>query len=123
MKQRQQGMGMVGLLVVVVVLGVLGISVVRIAPLYVDNWSLVNIIELVVDEKTGSQTSPAQVRTALSKQFTTNRIQAVKLSDIQIKSDGRTIHIDLSYERRVPLLYNIDAVVKFEDIHYEIARP
>ncbi|MBD2858579.1 DUF4845 domain-containing protein [Spongiibacter sp. KMU-158] len=122
MKHSQKGVGLVGILIIVAVMGTLGVSSVRLAPVYIDNWSLNNILKQVVEAQNNTETSPAQVRTAISKQFTTNRVETIKVSDITIQPDGNVILVDASYEKRVPLLFNIDAVVKFEEVRYEIQR-
>ena len=122
MKQHQRGMSMLSFVMLAGVAAVLGTMAVKLAPIYIDYWSLSNVIEDVVEESSGGDTSPAQVRQALQRRFTTNRIEAVSLRDITIKNNDKGILIDASYEKRVPLFINIDAVVKFEEAQFQILR-
>ncbi len=122
MRKQQQGLGMIGMMIVVIVLGTLGITLVKLLPIYIDNWTLRSVVSQVVEDKSGTTTSPAQVRSALAKQFKTNRIDTIKLSEIEIKSQGGLIVLDVSYEKRVSIMFNVDAVVKFEELLYEIPR-
>lgn len=122
MKRQQQGMGMLSFVMLAGIAVVVGTSAVRLTPLYIDYWSLSSVIKDVVEEQNGSETSPAQVRSALQRRFITNRIEAVSLRDITIKNNDKGILIDASYEKRVPLMMNIDAVVKFEEAQFQVLR-
>ena len=122
MRQQHRGMSMLSFVMLAGVAVVLGTMVVKLAPIYIDYWSLSKVIEDVVEENSSGDTSPAQVRQALQRRFTTNRIEAVSLRDITIKNNDKGILIDASYEKRVPLFINIDAVVKFEEAQFQILR-
>lgn len=121
--RSQKGMSMLGILVVLLVVGTLGTATVRLAPVYLDNWTLSRILEGVVKEQSGTATSPAQVRKIISRHFVTNRIEVLSVRDLKISNQDEGVVIDASYEKRVPLMFNVDAVVKFEDAKYVIARP
>lgn len=122
MRQHQTGMSMLSFVMLAGVAVVLGTMAVKLTPIYIDYWSLSNVIEDVVTESNGDETSPAQVRQALQRRFITNRIESVSLRDITIKNNDKGILIDASYEKRVPLFINIDAVVKFDEAQFQILR-
>jgi hypothetical protein len=121
--RSQKGMSMLGILVVLLVVGTLGTATVRLAPVYLDNWSLTRVLDGIVKEQSGTATSPAQVRQIISRHFVTNRIEVLSVRDLKISNQDEGVVIDASYEKRVPLMFNVDAVVKFEDAKYVIARP
>jgi hypothetical protein len=41
---------------------------------------------------------------------------------LQVRLEEGILYFDLAYEVRVPMFYNVDAVVKFED-HYQVVKP
>jgi hypothetical protein len=50
-------------------------------------------------------------------------IESIKSKDIRINDtrDGR--ELDASYEKRTPLIANIDVVVKFDQLKYKLSSP
>ncbi len=122
MLRKQRGMGMLAALCLLAVIIVIATCAVRLLPIYVDYWTLGNIIEDVVEEHQGKEASPAQIRSALGRHFTTNRIESVSLRDIEISSASEGIVIDASHEKRTALFFNVDAVVKFEKFIFVVPR-
>lgn len=120
--RKQQGIGMLPALVLLGVASVIGTAAVRLMPIYLDNWTLDNIIEDVVAEYSGKDNTPAQVRSVLSRHFVTNRVESISLRDIEITSEREGVVIDASYETRTKLFFNIDAIVKFEGNTFVIPR-
>jgi hypothetical protein len=120
--KNQQGIGLLSFVIIVGVAMVLGTMAIRLAPLYVDYWSLSRVISDVAEESKGAEVTPAQIRQKLSRRFITNRIESISLRDIKIKNNDNGVLIDATYEKRVPLFINIDAVVKFEDALFQVER-
>lgn len=122
MRRSQQGLGMLSLLVVLGMASVILTMAVKLLPLYMDNWSLKSVLESVVADQTGVNATPGSVRTTLSRYMQTNRIDAISPAKMLIKSESNGVSIDASYEKRVTLFFNIDAVVKFDDMVYKVPR-
>lgn len=122
MKRQQQGIGLLAGMTLLGVAIIIGTTVIRLLPIYLDYWTLDNIIEDVVKENTGKDVTPAALRSQLSRRFTTNRIESVSLKDIEFSSEKEGVVIDASHEKRTPLMLNVDAVVKFEEMRYVVPR-
>lgn len=121
-KATQTGMGMLPTLVVVGVVIVFATIAVKLMPIYVDYWTLTRVLSDVVEEERSDDPTPAGIRNALSNRFITNRIEAISLRDIKISSDKKGVVIDARYEKRTPIMFNIDAVVRFEDAVFVVPR-
>ena len=121
-KATQTGMGMLPTLVVVGVVIVFATIAVKLMPIYVDYWTLTRVLSDVVEEERSDDPTPAGIRNALSNRFITNRIEAISLRDIKISSDKKGVVIDARYEKRTPIMFNIDAVVRFEDAIFVVPR-
>jgi hypothetical protein len=91
-------------------------------PIYVDYWTLTRVLNDVVEEERSDDPTPAGIRNALSNRFITNRIEAISLRDIKISSDKKGVVIDARYEKRTPIMFNIDAVVRFEEAVFVVPR-
>jgi hypothetical protein len=122
MKTRfsQQGLSMTGWMAVLFVIAIFVTCAVKILPLYLDAWTARTAIENVVEKQREKTESIKAIRSAINRQFTANRIETLKVKDIKItKTKGKVI-IDAHYEKRESLFYNIDVVVKFDDLVFEI---
>ena len=57
------------------------------------------------------------IRQKLYKQFVVNNVDSIDLKAVQIERSAEKILVSLDYERRVPLLGNVDAVAKFHNVY------
>lgn len=105
------------------VLGLLGmvivICVIKLAPVYLENLTVRDILNQVAEEVRGEDLNRAQVRERLSKKLLINSVKGLKLQDVKVKGDERGYLISADYEVRKHLFLNIDVVVKFDDMHVE----
>lgn len=62
-----------------------------------------------------------QLKNKVIKALKVNNIQAIGGEDIAVERLSRSMVIDIKYERRTHLFYNIDAVVSFSN-HLEKAN-
>ncbi|WP_269619370.1 DUF4845 domain-containing protein [Zhongshania sp. BJYM1] len=122
MKAKQAGMGMIPALLVLGTVIIFATVAVKLMPIYVDYWTLTRILNDVANEERSSDPSPAGIRHDLSSRFITNRVEAISLRDIKISNDKDGVVIDARYEKRTPIMFNIDAVVRFDDAIYVVPR-
>ena len=113
--KQQLGATFLTIGLVVVMIGIFLLSALKVAPAYVDN----NIIENAVNNleaREGLETmSIGEIRSAIMRTLDTNNIRNFDANNIQqIRIDGID-YIDINYESRIPLFYNIEAVVIFEN--------
>jgi hypothetical protein len=83
---------------------------------------LTRIINDVVTEDRDEDPTPAGIRRDLSSRFITNRVEAISLRDIKIGNDKKGVVIDARYEKRTPIMFNIDAVVRFDEALFVVPR-
>ena len=122
MKSKQQGMSMLAALCVLGVILFFATLAVRLAPIYLDYWTLSRIITDIAEEDRTTDATPGSVRKELSSRFITNRIESVNLKDIKLSTDKKGIIIDARHEKRVPIMFNVDAVVHFDDAQFLVPR-
>ena len=121
MKTRfsQQGLSFLGWMVILFIVSFFVTCAVKLAPIYMDAWTIKSVIENVIVEQKQNTTSITEIRKALDRQFIANRIEAIKVKDIKISRKKSNVLIDANYEKRIPLMYNVDVVVKFDKLNYE----
>ena len=116
---RQQGLSSLSWLVVIMVAVFFGLCAVKLLPAYMGAYTVDTAISNAVEKGDFNGLSVGRIRSKLSKHFDVNRIEGVAVGDIKIsRKKGNTL-IDSSYEQRIPLLYNIDVVLKFDSLTYE----
>ncbi|WP_373095258.1 DUF4845 domain-containing protein [Zhongshania sp.] len=122
MKSKQQGMSMLAALCLLGVVLFFATLAVRLAPIYLDYWTLSRIITDITEETRSNDPTPGSIRKELANRFITNRVESVNLKDIKISLDKKGIIIDAAYEKRVPIMFNVDAVVHFSDAQFLVPR-
>ncbi|GAB5414564.1 MAG: hypothetical protein Cons2KO_21670 [Congregibacter sp.] len=117
--RRQRGMGLLGMLTIAVMVGFFVMSAIRIAPGYIEYQTVRDTVIRVAGEFDGDRDTISDMRRKLAGYFNTNQIKALDYRDIDIaRKEGRII-IKANYEDRIPLVWRIDAVVKYDDLVFE----
>lgn len=122
LRSRQTGLGMIQWAVIISIAGLLGLCAFRLVPIYLDHITIRQVVKNAAEDPESRKMTAAEIRKSMQGAFLTNRIETIKLKDIKFKTERGLITMDASYEVRVPLIYNIDAVVKFDNLVYEIPR-
>ena len=112
---RHAGMSLLSLLSVVVVVGVVVILALRLGPHYIDFRTLDSVMEGLPKTQI-HEMSKAQIREMLLKRYKINNIRDLKIRDVvSIERKQDETIITVAYEIREPLVYNIDAVLSFNE--------
>ncbi|KEQ17966.1 DUF4845 domain-containing protein [Endozoicomonas numazuensis] len=113
-KSRQKGLSTLGWLVAILVGGFMIMLTFKVAPIYLDDYAISKVLTSM-DTKTGvKEAGVPQVREWLNKGLMTNRIKLAKGESKVLRDEGKSVAVEIDYERRVHLMYNIDLVLTFE---------
>lgn len=116
---RQRGMSALGILFVLLVASFVLTCVIKLLPHYMDSWTLNSAISKSVENNQYKGMSSGEIRSKVGKYLDINRLEVIKAKDIKIKREKGITYIDASYEKRVPLMFNVDVVMKFDQLQYE----
>lgn len=118
----QAGISMPGIAAIAIMIGFFVMAALAMAPSYMEHATVRKVIERVVESPEARKDSTAALRKRISRGFDTNRISALKASDVVLsRKDGKII-INANYESRVHIMFNIDAVMVFDDLEYTVDR-
>jgi len=123
--RSQQGMSLLSGLVIIIFVGFIATIAFKVIPHYIDNKALTKIITSVeTDAATASRVkSPADFYAHISKGMQINAIDGIRPQDaIKISVENNEFLVQVSYEKREPVLKNIDLVVKFDKEYRVRAR-
>ena len=113
--QFQQGASVFSLLLIAAMVGMFLLAGLKLTPAYMDNNVITNGVEGALANNNLDEISIGQFRSEVMKTVNVNRVDGFDSSSIIFTEEGNLEYIDVNYETRVPLFYNIDAVVKFEN--------
>ncbi len=113
--RKQQGMTTGGMLLTVLAVIFAATVVMKLFPIYLDNYSIKSILESLDREPEIASYSPKQLKNKIDKHFQTNMIRDIRMQDVKTKRENGMLVVDIDYERRVDLIGNIDLVVTFEN--------
>lgn len=111
---RQRGASFFGTVMLLVLVGLTLLFGLKVAPAYLDNNVITNAMAGLSNNDLGNMTM-AQIRESLRRSLQTNNIDGSALQNLQEVSVDGEDYIDINYESRVHLFYNIDIVVVFEN--------
>ncbi|MDX2464502.1 MAG: DUF4845 domain-containing protein [Porticoccus sp.] len=115
MKQKkQQGISLLGGLILLAVVGFFLTAAFKVAPLYLDNSFIRAAIASLVQEDVHGMTD-GDIRRKLSSQFDINNIRDVDTKEVKVVRQKTHTVVSLDYEKRVNFMGNVDVVVRFEN--------
>lgn len=113
LRRHQSGITFFGFLVFLVVGGFIAFAVMRLLPLYQEFYAVKKATASMAADPDIQNMSPADIKQSFLKRMSINYSANIERDHVKVvtSSDGWMINID--YEVRRPLVYNIDVVVKF----------
>ena len=110
----QKGASLLLTLLVIILVLFIATAVIKIGPTYMDNAVLVNTMNAIDESTPLAEMNLRDIQNELLRRLSTNSIRDFDPSSVTMASDrdGRRF-VDVNYERRIPMFYNIEAVVVF----------
>ena len=115
-REKQQGMTFWGLLVVAAVFIFFVILFFKLLPPYIEHAKVKTALENISRQPGTADMEKSQIKAAFDRRFNIEDVNDVDLNKalfVEKKPGSMTIRI--AYERRVPLAYNVTALIEFDD--------
>ena len=119
-RHAQAGMTALGFLILAALVGVVGLAVLKVTPMYIKNMRMDTIMTEVAKEMSGQGTTPAGIRNALQRRFA---VEDIRMNDDEMKiTQSKTGYsLRVQYEERASYVADIYLVVAY-DKQVEIVR-
>jgi hypothetical protein len=116
MKSKQSGVTLIGFLFIMVIVGFFGYMAMKLLPSYSEFMGVSKAMNQLATEGTNGKTLDDLRRGLMFKMgFQYVDDATIKPSDITIHRDaGGTSQLQVSYDKRIPFMYNIDFLLHFE---------
>ena len=119
----QQGLSILGWLVVLAVVAFFASTAFKVLPHYLDYMSMEKIITSVETDKASGVRTVGDFYNHVSKGMQVNNIRDLNMRDaLQVKVENNEFLVHLKYEKREPLIENLDLVVNF-DKEFRVRMP
>ncbi len=113
--KRQAGITLIGFLVVLAVVAFFGYMAMKLVPSYLEFMGVAKAMGQVSSADIEGK-SLGEIRGDLIRKLDFQYVDdaTVKPQDITVTSAGNAAQLSVSYDKRVPFLYNIDFLLHFE---------
>ncbi|HEY7886226.1 MAG TPA: DUF4845 domain-containing protein [Cellvibrionaceae bacterium] len=113
----QRGWSSLSLLLVIVIAAFFLMCAFKLVPAYAENHYIVTGLKQLADDPEGlAKKTNAQIIRDLNSYYTINNVRSAGAKEIDITRNSRGVVIVNQYEERIPLLANIDVVLRFHNV-------
>ena len=110
--KRQQGVTLIGFIIIAAIVAALGIVAFRVIPIYNEYLTVRKIIK-AIDVKSNEAT-PQDIRNQFILKASADYVSDIKASDLDITKEQGRIVVAVSYSKTVPLFGNVSLLFDFE---------
>ncbi|MFH6598330.1 DUF4845 domain-containing protein [Ectopseudomonas khazarica] len=121
--RSQQGLSVLSWLMVLAVVAFFASTGFKVLPHYLDYMSMEKIITSVETDKAAQVRTVGEFYSHVDRGMQVNSIRDLNLRDVmQVKVENNEFRVHLKYEKREPLIENLDLVVNF-DKEFRVRMP
>lgn len=114
--RKQIGMTMWGMAMVTIMVVFFLLLVLKLLPPYLGNMKVKTALENTLRQGNAAALSKEELAGMLQKRLDIEDVQGVDLSkDLKIETQNRVKTIRVAYEVRIPLAYNLSALLEFDN--------
>jgi Domain of unknown function (DUF4845) len=114
MRRREQGMTLIGMLLVLGLVGVIVYAGIRIAPLYLNYMKVARSLNATAEEAKGDSPDLGNLRLLLSRHWQIEAIDTVTEKDVEITKDEDGVQMHIAYDDSAPYIANVSLMVHFD---------
>jgi hypothetical protein len=119
-RHSQAGMTALGFLILASLVGVVGLAVLKVTPMYLKNMRMSQVLKDVETALSGQGPTPVMIRQEFGKRFAIEDIN-LNTDSVKITQSKNGYSVRIQYEERAPYIADIYLVVAF-DKQVEINR-
>jgi hypothetical protein len=118
-RHKQSGVTFWGFAMVAFLIAFFTLLTLKLVPPYIEHAKVKTALLNVAKQPNAGNMSKVEIVDALQRQFDVNDISRASLkTDFSIakSADGRSTKLRIAYEVKIPLAYNISALLSFDEI-------
>ncbi len=114
MGQRQAGMTMLGLVILLAFVGLFAFAGIRLTPVYLNYMKVVGVVDGVRDEFDGANASRADIRSSISRRFDIESVGVITAKDVKVTKVAEGHEVAATYSHKTPFIANVSFMVDFD---------
>jgi Tfp pilus assembly major pilin PilA len=117
-RHKQSGVTFWGFAMVAFLIVFFTLLTLKLVPPYIENAKVRTALENVVKQPNAANMSKVEIVDALQRRFDVDDVSRANLkTDLTVtkSADGRSTKLRIAYEVRIPLAYNISALLNFDE--------
>jgi len=115
-KSKQNGMTFWGLMMVAAVFAFFVLLFFKLFPSYMEHAKVKTALENISRQPGTSDMEKAQIKSAFERRFDIEDVSNIDLNkNLFVEKKPGSMTIRIAYERRVPIAYNVSALIEFDD--------
>ncbi|MBS1235690.1 MAG: hypothetical protein H6R46_485 [Proteobacteria bacterium] len=115
-KSKQNGMTFWGLLMVAAVFAFFVLLFFKLFPSYMEHAKVKTALENISRQPGTIEMEKAQIKSAFERRFDIEDVNNIDLNkNLFVEKKPGSMTIRIAYERRVPIAYNVSALIEFDD--------
>ena len=116
MRNRQQGLTLISMIIVMAVLGFFAYAAMKLIPVYTEYMGVVKSMKAVANAPNAAEMTLEQIRRELDLNYSVQYVDdgTVPAAGVKLETAGgaRTLHI--TYDKIVPFMYNVSLMAHFD---------
>lgn len=120
--KRAMGFNIWAMSINLLLLGALLVMALRIVPTYLEYLTVRDLITRAAQEYDPRDETVTDLKARLAKLLNTNQVYDTSIDQIEVYRERGVVVIDANYEKRFPLFWILDGVMRFDDLVVE-TRP
>lgn len=112
--KQEEGLTFISLLLVLAVIGFFAYIGIKLAPVYLENFSVKSSLKSLAEEESQGL-AVGELRSRLLKRLEINSVTHVSESDIQIRTEAGSRTVSVQYEVVQPFYGNVSILLSFDD--------
>ncbi len=114
-RRKQNGLSIIGFLFVAVVLVIFAMVGFRVAPAYIEYYSVQKALQRALDESK-DRGSAREIQNAFQRFADSGYIESVRGADIEVTREGNEIVASVSWTRKLHMVANASLFLEFEAV-------
>lgn len=112
--RRQQGMTLIGMVIVAMIAGIFVLAAIRLIPIYLEYMKIDAALDAMKIDLDGSNAGPGQIRTSLERRFDIDDVKSIRSRDVVVERTANGYVVRADYEGRTPFIANVYFLVDFD---------
>jgi len=113
MKRKQRGITLLGFIIVLAVVGFFAYVGMKLFPMYQEYYSVKAALKGLASEPGTATSDPAKIQDLFFRRLYISYSENVKPENVKIRRADNGYQMEVQYEVRRPLVFNLDIVGKF----------